>query len=98
MNGDNINRLLLNYSAHGIVGKGEKNPKEDGKTKPEMSREQEPVRTARERTTIISGNSMRSLQTKPKKNNSISHQKTRYDQRKDNGFVSVNIHVCCHHF
>jgi hypothetical protein len=49
--------------------KGEKNRKEERKTKREMSREQKPVRTARERTATTSGNSMGPLQTKPKKNN-----------------------------
>jgi hypothetical protein len=80
------------------MGKGEKNPKAERKTKPEMSREQEPVGAARERTTTTSGNSMNSLQTKPMKKNFTAHKKTRYDPTIITGFPSANIHVCYSHF
>jgi hypothetical protein len=48
------------------------------------SPEQEPVRAARERTTMISGNRMKPLQTKLKRNNPVSSQ--RHDMtRKSSG-------------
>jgi hypothetical protein len=49
--------------------KGKKILKEERKTKPEKGREQQPVRTARERRTTTSGNGMNPLQIRPKKNN-----------------------------
>jgi hypothetical protein len=52
--------------------KGERNPKEERDAKPEMRRGQESLGAARERTTSTSGNSLKRLQTKPKKSNSIS--------------------------
>jgi hypothetical protein len=56
-----------NQNANEKMRKGEKNPKEERETKAEMSREQEPIGTASERTTTISGNCTKQ-QTKPKKN------------------------------
>jgi hypothetical protein len=41
--------------------------------KPEMRRGQGRLGAARERTTTTSGSSLKTLQTKPKKNNSVSH-------------------------
>jgi hypothetical protein len=57
-----------NQNVNKKIRKGEKNQKEEKDAKPKMSREQKPVGMARERTTTMSGNSMRPFQTKPKKN------------------------------
>jgi hypothetical protein len=88
----------LESNANEKMIKGKKNWKEERKTRPEMSRKEKPVGTARDRATTPSGNSMRPLQTKPKKNNYRSDWKTRHDSTMTKGFLSANIHVCCRHF
>jgi hypothetical protein len=70
--------------------KGEKNPKVERDAKPEMRLGQEPLGAAWEKTTTSSGNGIKTLQTKPKRNNSISHKKTRYDPTVVREFLSAN--------
>jgi hypothetical protein len=78
--------------------KGKANPKKERETRREMNGKQQPAGTAGEKRTAISGNSTKLLQTKPKKNNSISHQKTIYDRRAGSEVLSANIQVCYSHF
>jgi hypothetical protein len=78
--------------------KGEENPKEERKTRPKMSGQQGPSGTAKERTTTISGNDRELMQTKPKKNDYISYQKTRHCREMVSGFLSANIHAGHRHF
>jgi hypothetical protein len=61
---------------------GDRNSKEDRRKGSGTTGEQALAGTARARTTNISGNSTKLVQTNPKTNKSISHQKTRYDRRK----------------
>jgi hypothetical protein len=70
--------------------KGEDNWKDERTTRRELSGEQESAGAARERTTATSGNIAKLVQTESKKRKSISHQKTRYDRRKNSGFLSAN--------
>jgi hypothetical protein len=63
-----------------------------------MGREQEPAGTAAQRTTTISGNSIKLLQTKPKKTNPILRQKTRHDPMMITESLSAKIPVCYLHF
>jgi hypothetical protein len=53
--------------------KGEKDPKDERDAKPEMRLRREPLGAAWEKTTASSGNGIKTLQTKPKRNNSIFH-------------------------
>jgi hypothetical protein len=74
----------LESKRQGKNDKGDKNPKEERKTRPEMSREQKLVGTIRDRTTTTSRNNTELSQTEPKKDSSIYHQKTRYDRVRRN--------------
>jgi hypothetical protein len=73
--------------------KGDKTPKDKRKARLEVSREQETVETARERTTTLSGNPRKLLQTEPKKNNHILYQKRRYDRKTIKGSLLASMPV-----
>jgi hypothetical protein len=80
------------------MAKGDKSPKEERETGPQMTRAQELVGTARERTTTISGNTMKPLQPKSKENNFTSYHKTRYGPNMIVASLLVKIWVCCRGF
>jgi hypothetical protein len=67
--------------------KGDKNPKEERKTRPKTNREQKSVGTAGERTTTISGNITKPLQTTPKRNYPIP------DHKAAKGSLSANMPI-----
>jgi hypothetical protein len=62
-----------NKNVHEKVRKGDRNPREERKTRPALSREQQIAGKASERRINISADSMKPPQTKSKRNNSVSH-------------------------